>query len=910
MTAVAARHPEAVSWRPSFLGKLFRGAGSWSLQVYPGSLRVKLGGLEGIAGPAEVSTHAVSVRSGWIWSTVVIEASDVLWELPGLPRELGWTLDTVLDRCRHLAALRESFQQGMRIVMPWSGALEEEFRHWGDRWWPGELIARWEHNRPTMDDRFRAARAEADLKAYLDAQPVHVHRALAWWDADLPSYAATRNQRFLGEEAARRRDFFATVEASPLTDEQVKAVVCFDNRVQVIAAAGSGKTSTIVARAAYAVQHHLVPPERILMLAFNKPAAQELQQRVRSRVGDRADQVTASTFHAFGLRVIGEASGRKPRVAAGLGDSEADGHSRLEQVVDALRDRDARFRMQWDLFRLVFGRPLAEFEDVEELEAWDRDSGRQGFRTLGGEVVKSREELMLANWLFYNGVTYEYERYFEHDTADAAHGRYRPDFYYPDIDAYHEHWALNSSGQPPPQFAGYLDGVRWKRDTHAQFGTTLLETTSAMVRDGAAFDYLAKELTSRGVILDPDPDREVLGEQPLKYEQLLAVMRTFLAHFKSNRLTERLLRDRIEAMPGDRWRAGLFLDLFLPVIQEWDQRLRQANEIDFEDMVNLAADAIEKGAWTSPYELVMVDEMQDSSHARSRLVHALVDTPDRYLFSVGDDWQSINRFAGSDLTVMTRFADWFGTGQTLKLERTFRSPQAICDISSQFVTQNPEQIAKRVRSEQPEHLPALRAVAVDTDDQYAAVIGTYLQSLDRALPVPDGRRTEVLILGRYNNGRTKVQAVLNSRWKHLTVTYSTIHSAKGKEADYVVIIGVSAGGLPSKIEDDPLLALAMPAPERYPHAEERRLFYVALTRTRRSVLLLTLINRESPFLLELIKDRWVTLTSANGEPISVEPCPRCQQGRLVRRTNRKTDEDFLGCNRYSKGCRYTRRIDT
>lgn len=75
---------------------------------------------------------------------------------------------------------------------------------------------------------------------------------------------------------------------------------------------------------------------------------------------------------------------------------------------------------------------------------------------------------MLANWLFYNGVTYGYERHYEHDTADATHGRYRPDFYYPDIDAYHEHWALNSAGQPPPQFAGYLDGVRWKRDTHAQ----------------------------------------------------------------------------------------------------------------------------------------------------------------------------------------------------------------------------------------------------------------------------------------------------------------------------------------------------------------------------------------------------------------------------------------------------------
>ena len=324
-------------------------------------------------------------------------------------------------------------------------------------------------------------------------------------------------------------------------------MVCFDNRVQVVAAAGSGKTSTMVARAAYAVQHDVVPAERILMLAFNKKAAQELRDRVRRRVGPSGDQVTASTFHAFGLRVIGEATGRRPRVPRGLG-GEGDGETVLERVIDALRDRNLGFRLQWDLFRLVFGRPLVEFGDVEDFEAWDRDSGQRGFRTLNGEVVKSREELMLANWLFYNGIRYEYERNYEHGTADAGHGQYRPDFYYPDIETYHEHWALGRDGQPPPRFTGYLEGVRWKRETHAHYGTTLLET-SATVRDGTAFDYLADALTARGLTLDPNPDREVPGEQPLKYEQLLTLVRTFLAHVKSNRLTEQQLLTGSRACP-------------------------------------------------------------------------------------------------------------------------------------------------------------------------------------------------------------------------------------------------------------------------------------------------------------------------------------------------------------------------
>ena len=127
------------------------------------------------------------------------------------------------------------------------------------------------------------------------------------------------------------------------------------------------------------------------------------------------------------------------------------------------------------------------------------------------------------------------------------------------------------------------------------------------------------------------------------------------------------------------------------------------------------------------------------------------------LFAVGDDWQSINRFAGADLSVMTRFDDWFGTGEMLRLERTFRSPQSICDISSRFVSKNPDQLPKQVRSEQPEPAgPALRAVAVEAEDQYAAVITSYLQHLDsdRRNP-PDGGRLQVYILGRYNNGKSK-----------------------------------------------------------------------------------------------------------------------------------------------------------
>jgi DNA helicase-4 len=129
---------------------------------------------------------------------------------------------------------------------------------------------------------------------------------------DLPEWAARRNEAFLESEKGELADFFRTVEKSPLTEEQTRATVCFDNRVRVVAAAGSGKTSTMVARAGYAIRRKIAQPTEILALAFNRKAAGELSDRLVSRLGDDGASVASSTFHSFGLRIIGEATGRKP----------------------------------------------------------------------------------------------------------------------------------------------------------------------------------------------------------------------------------------------------------------------------------------------------------------------------------------------------------------------------------------------------------------------------------------------------------------------------------------------------------------------------------------------------------------------------------------------------------------------
>jgi DNA helicase IV len=475
--------------------------------------------------------------------------------------------------------------------------------------------------------------------------------ALDFIGTDLQRLVSMTNQEILDRELIESRHFFDHVEKSPLTEEQARAVICMDNRVQVVAAAGSGKTSVMVARAAYAVIKGRVPPERILLLAFNKKAAHELAERIGERLGMLnvdTSRIRASTFHSFGLDVIGEATGRKPRVAPWVTDGQD--VEMVSRIVDGLRDRSTTFRFRWDLFRLLFAR-MNDSPDGGEPDGYDPQAGRTGFNTYAGAVVKSEGERLIADWLFLNGVEFAYEKEYTFDTADATHAQYRPDFYYPAIDVWHEHWALDGRGHPPSSFVGYTEGMEWKRRVHQRNGTTLVESTFAQIVTDGDFAPLERSLTELGLDLDWNPDRPIPGAKPVPHEGLARLIRTFMTHVKSNCHTRESL-DRLlgaERSGLNTFRTRLFLDIYWPIHDEWQSRLQAGNLVDYEEMLVAAADHLEKGRVDRGYQLVMVDEFQDASHARARILACLLNKPGCFLMAVGDDWQSVNRFAGADL---------------------------------------------------------------------------------------------------------------------------------------------------------------------------------------------------------------------------------------------------------------------
>ncbi|NLF04326.1 MAG: UvrD-helicase domain-containing protein, partial [Actinomycetales bacterium] len=425
--------------------------------------------------------------------------------------------------------------------------------------------------------------------------------ALRLLNADVAAWIAQVNERIVQAERRDRKDFLDTVEKSPLTPEQARAVVTFDNRVRVIAAAGSGKTSVMVGRAAYAVERGLVPPERILMLAFNTAAAEELSARVRARFAARglpADGVQVRTFHSFGRAVIGRATGHKPSIARWVDQGRE--LEKISEIVDQLRDESPEFRYRWDVFRFLYGRVT----DDDEPDSYDPRAGLTGFRTFQGETVRSAGERLIADWLYLNGVRYEYERPYSHVVSDAEHAQYRPDFFYPDVDVWHEHWAIGPDGEAPEEFEGYTESMAWRKATHERFGTRLVETTWHEIVAGDGFIKLEKELRDAGLELDWNPSRPVPGAAPIEHERLAGLVRTFMSHVKSSALSPEEVLQRAGKLTG---RSRLFLDIFWPIHARWQEALAAEGAIDFDDMLLGAAHHIDADPSLAPFDLVLVD---------------------------------------------------------------------------------------------------------------------------------------------------------------------------------------------------------------------------------------------------------------------------------------------------------------
>lgn len=674
-------------------------------------------------------------------------------------------------------------------------------------------------------------------------------------------------------EMRRFKNFFETVERKPLTKLQRRSVILDERRNLVVAGAGAGKTSVIVAKAGYLLASGKCRPEDILLLAFNTDAAKELAERCKDRLGV---EIQASTFHALGNQIVRAVEPVAPTLSR-LAQDRQFFNEFLSAAIKELRADESVWKKAraFILGHLKPYKPESEFDTLADYEAYTRSVE---LRALSGDLVKSFAELDIANFLFFNGVNFEYEKRYPHEPS-----RYQPDFYLTDYDIWIEHFGIDRKGNTAPYIdrEKYHREMEWKRGIHKANNTKLLETYSWQRSDGVLTTQLHNLLKKQGVKYAPRSQQELFEAiQRVGYITRLAVLvETFLSHFKSSQMTLADLAQKVRGS-SNRGRAEAFKELFQHFFQRYQSELdgRTPREIDFNDMISTATRYIQTRRFEVPWKYIIVDEFQDISVGRYLLLEAMLKSRgDLQLFAVGDDWQSIYRFAGSDISIMSRFREFFGSATIVKLDRTFRFNDRIAQVSSQFIQKNPSQIQKTLDTEVKSVSPQVFLHWVDLirDDRrfdnavLEDVIGVLKENVRQNEP-------SLLILSRYNHllpDREVLQS-LEKIWPGHIRSPLTMHRSKGLEADYVIVNGLTADkyGFPSAIEDDPLLNLVLARPDSYPNAEERRLFYVALTRARHQVHLLVDRMQPSPFALELLSGEYdVRLIDRSADAENIRP---------------------------------------
>ena len=714
--------------------------------------------------------------------------------------------------------------------------------------------------------------------------------------------------KFVEAESKLYTELFDTVESNPLTKKQREACIIDDDSNLVLAGPGTGKTSTMIGKAGYLVKSGKAEPDEILMVVFAKKAAEELQDRIKNMLG--GIEIQASTFHKLGMAIIKRVERSQPLVSE-LATDEKQLDKYVNQELTALLEEPEYERQAVTYFASYLHPDVNPF-DFKTKGEYYQHLEKNDIRSLNGDVVKSHGELLIANYLFVHQIEYKYEARYVNPKQPLKLQKYKPDFYLVEKGIYIEYYGIDRNGNTAPYIdsAEYNRGIDWKRSTHETNETICIESFYYQKQEGYLLDHLERQLRRHNVEIELLTDREILEKLRINGTilKLASLLSSLLARVKNSCQTVKQAVN-IAQQAKDSERAMAALDLLLPILERYTATLESKGEIDFNDMIHKATKYVNEGRFSPNWKFILIDEFQDLASPRANLVKALLGgAKDCSLFCVGDDWQSIYRFAGSDLKYTTEFGQEFGLYSLTKLDRSYRLNNSICDVATKFVTQNPIQQKKSMTTNERVSKSAISVMRV-RDCCDLCHIDKALKRISKIAQAP----SSVYVLSRYNfSVDKKVLSLTGERYPNLTVSALSMHASKGKEADYVIVVGLERGknGFPSEKMTHPLLELYLPPKEEYLNAEERRLFYVAITRAKKRVYLIADMSRASTFMIELLEESEYDLcldefgTSIEQEKYKAISCPECSAGTLLIRRNGKTNAKFTACSNY-KRCTHT-----
>lgn len=784
------------------------------------------------------------------------------------------------------------------------------------------------------------------------------------------------NERYINQELKDNSDLFDDLDGKSLDSQQREAIVVDEDAVKVIAGAGSGKTFTIQGKVKYLTEKRDVDPSEILAISFSNASVDDLKERI-------AEPIDIKTFHKVGKDILTQYNQySRPDTSA------------LKRIIKryltkkALKNEDISKKLI-EFFSFYINVPPSDDDIKYEGDLLDWQEGvdfstlKRRFKnkqreTLNNEIVRSYEELYIANFLFIYGIKYTYEKIYSYPnknferefnkfkeflfsfneeipdelkndiTKDLLNltdifeeyeiKDYLPDFYLDDYNIYIEHFGLNRNcenhligGKSSEE---YVKEMEWKRKVHKKYGTTLIETFSYYQSENRLLTRLAEKLQAQSVEFNEIDYREVyrilLENKTIKeWEDFIVLLKTFIELFKGNNYDETKFKEFYDYVGGlkdsfSKDRTIAFLKIVEEIYNDYEAYLLKIKKIDFNDMINKASDCIVKNGLDLPYKYIIVDEYQDTSFTRYNLLRNICDSIGAKIMVVGDDWQSIYSFSGCDVNIFTKFDNFFDVCETRYIEKTYRNSQQLIDASSNFVMKNPDQTRKELKSSKSLKYP-IKLVNFDNDFDEILKFELIIKNI---INQSTFKNKKILILGRNNKDifnllknfnveneygkrkfeilgdedklrRNKFVKIVYRESPDVNIEYRTVHQSKGLECDNVILINLKnwKAGFPNKMVDDPVLNFVKRNGDSFSYAEERRLFYVALTRTKNNVYLLAPYFKSSVFVQELKTDANVELLNLehnrletlkniekNGERYVIPTklkCPVCKTGVVL-----------------------------
>lgn len=689
------------------------------------------------------------------------------------------------------------------------------------------------------------------------------------------------NEKVIQNQLNTCKDFFDHCLKYPLDKQQRRSIVSEEDNCLVISSAGSGKTSSIIGKVKYLIEIKGISPQKILLISYTNKAASELTERL-----DIAG-LRGYTFHKLAIDLIGQVTGTKPSICDNT-------DALFVRIYHALSE-EVTFKKN----------VVGYFMDYQSQEAdWERRQNERReqlseqkhlqikalFPDMDGKsiYVKSEQEQKICFILSSLGIRFRYEEPYEYPLADEMYSQYKPDFsiYYEHNGIskriYLEHFGVNEHGLVPVWFAKdknityeeanqrYNDGIMWKKAAHEKFGTKLITTSSADFHYSDIKEKLKHLLNKAGVPIQEKTDAElynsILPKGSKQEKAFIRLVVTFITLIKSScKSIEDVLRKANRAK--DERSMFIIRNIFQPVYERYVDILRESNQIDFTDAILKATEICNSSHLE--YDYIIVDEFQDISVDRYNFLKVLREgNPPAKLYCVGDDWQSIYRFSGSDMALFNQFPDYFGTTEINKIETTYRFGEPLVTLSSKFIQRNNSQIKKDIHSFSTQLKTDLVFHSYDRKN-YCNTIGHIIAQ------IPSDK--SIFLLGRYSfddyylsfmyksiKKRNKFFYVIGGR----EIEFLTVHKSKGLETDYVILLQCNKDtyGFPSLVSDDPVLNYVLTKSDRFPYGEERRLFYVAITRAKIKTIVLYDNRFPSFFVNEFLHPEQVTEESYSKHP--------------------------------------------